>query len=109
MTSLSPLVFLALTAYGAWSWRRSGLRVPRFVHVLALLGLGLGAWMVWLDITSGELTWRRAVVEMVMMPWLVYAAFFAYSSRLRAARAAEVASRGKAAPEGGAAADERRQ
>ena len=88
MGLLGPLIFFAVTIYGAWAWRRSGLRVPRFVHVLGLLGLALGAWMAWLDTTIGEFTWRRATYEIVVMPWLVYAGFFAYSGPLRAARLA---------------------
>jgi len=89
MRLLGPLIFIALTAYGAWTWRRSGLRVPRFVHALALLGLGVGAWMAWLDTTIGEFTWRRAAFEILVMPWLAYAGFFAYSGPLRASRMAQ--------------------
>ena len=100
MELLGPLIFLTISVYGAWAWRRSRLRVPRFVHVLGLLGVVLGAWMVWLDSTVGEVSWRSVAIEILMMPWLVYAAFFAYSGRLRAARSPDddVASRGKAAP-----------
>jgi hypothetical protein len=98
MGLLGPLLFFALVVYGAWAWRRTELRVPRFIHVLGLLGILLGAWMAWLDITIGEFTWRRAAFEILVMPWLVYAGFFVYSGPLRRAGVARRASDDDAAP-----------
>ena len=98
MRLLGPLIFFTATVYGAWAWRRSGLRVPLFIHVLSLLGLLLGAWMAWLDSAIGDFTWRRAAFEILVMPWLVYAGFFAYSGPLRTARLTQQASDDEAAP-----------
>jgi hypothetical protein len=93
MDNLGPVIFLGLTAWGVWTWIQSGLRVPRFVHVLRLLGAFLGGWMVWLDTTVGEFTWRRAAFMLIVTPWLVYAGFFAYSGTLREERLNDQASR----------------
>ena len=98
MRLFGPLLFFALTGWGAWAWRRAGLRVPLFVHVLGLIGLALGLWMAWLDSTIGEFTWRRATFELLVMPWLVYAGFFAYSGPLRRARLPQQAPDDEAAP-----------
>ena len=90
MRYLGPLIFLALSVFGAWRWRRSALRVPRFVHILAILGLALGVWMAWLDTTIDEFTWGRSLLEVGVMPVLVYLGFFAYSGRLREERENEL-------------------
>jgi hypothetical protein len=98
MRLIGPTIFFALTVWGAWAWRRSGLRMPSFVHALSMFGLAVGAWMAWLDSTVGEFAWRRAAFELLVMPWIVYAGFFAYSGRLRRARLPQQAQDDEAAP-----------
>ena len=82
MRYFGPLIFLTLAVAGALQWRRRGWKIPTFVHVLALVGLGLGVGMGWLDYTLGELQLTRAASYVVVMPVLVYIGFFAYSGRL---------------------------
>jgi hypothetical protein len=54
--------------------------------------------MAWLDTTVGEFTWRRAAFAIIVMPWITYAGFFAYSGPLRRARSVKPASDDQAAP-----------
>ena len=75
---LGPLLFVALAMFGFARWRRSGRALPTFVHVLALLGLALGAAMAWVDFRAGQLTVTVAMLEIATMPLLVYVAFFVY-------------------------------
>jgi len=83
MQWFGPLLFLALATFGAWAWRRARLKVPRFVHVLGFVGLATGAWLAYMDWSTGELTMKRLLLEVTIMPILVYVGFFAYSGRLR--------------------------
>jgi len=87
MSVLGPVFFVALVAYGAWTWHRSGLRMPVTVHLLGLFGLGVGIWMAGLHAPGEVTSWPQRIFSVVIMPVLAYAGFFAYSGRLRRARA----------------------
>jgi hypothetical protein len=82
MRYLGSVIFLGLAIFGAVQWRRRGWRIPLIVHLLGLVGLALGVWMAWLDYSVAQFQFTRAVLEVGLMPLLVYIGFFAYSSRL---------------------------
>ena len=86
MTWFGPFLFLAFAGFGAWAWRRARLKVPGFVHALGLVGLATGLWLAYMDWSMGELTVKKMLLELTIMPLLVYVGFFAYSGRLRVAR-----------------------
>ena len=65
-------------------WRRSGYWMPRYVHVLALLALGMMLWINWLWVQAGGAMWTRRYVLIAVVPGLVYFIFITLGG-LRAA------------------------
>jgi tetratricopeptide (TPR) repeat protein len=65
-------------------WRSSGYWIPRYVHVLALLSLGMMLWINWLWVQAGGAMWTRRYVLIAVVPGLVYFIFITLGG-LRAA------------------------
>ncbi len=72
------LIILALGIINLWLWWRCRFWVPRYVHVLAAFAAGLGAWMTWLEHSSGGPRVGRYLIVMVLLPTIVYLFFVFY-------------------------------
>ncbi len=59
-------------------WAKSGFRVPRYVHLMALSASLLGAGLAWLAWTNGDPLADRQALLIVVFPLLVYVAFAFY-------------------------------
>ena len=71
----SLIVVLGGLAGNLLLWRRGGYWMPRYVHGLALLALGMMLWINWLWVQAGGVMWTRRYVLIAVVPGLVYFTF----------------------------------
>jgi hypothetical protein len=98
-TLVHAVIFAMLAAFHIWIWARRGFWIPRYVHVLAVIALGLGLATVWsLQQQGPGKPAATSFLLVVMFPAIVYVVFVLYGGVVAAPR---VTSRKRPEPDDG--------
>jgi hypothetical protein len=78
-------LLLALAAIGAFKfWRRTKFWLPTYVHVLAGIGLTVGAWAAWAaptDAPIGKYGWMGRLLLALVLPGIIYLYFILHGGQ----------------------------
>lgn len=83
---LHGLGFIALGLFHVWVWARRGYRIPRYIHVMALVALFIGWGVVELMHRTApperQMSLLTALLFVLIFPAIVYAGFVFFGGGL---------------------------